>query len=122
MRVTPAPSSSFHTLRSTRSTPSCNVLESICAGVDVREARQIVQRVRQTSDKLRLRALPHLGALLGRALAEILEIGSESQMAVLPNVQLGPLWLQSRRSRSTGVTRRVLRRRRLTRVGVERRS
>src|SRR6267378_2330679 len=32
MRVTPALSSSFHTLRSTRSTPSCNVLESICAG------------------------------------------------------------------------------------------
>src|SRR6266550_9231156 len=32
MRVTPALSSSFHTLRSTRSTPSCNVLESMAAG------------------------------------------------------------------------------------------
>src|SRR6267143_4209160 len=32
MRVTPALSSSFHTFRSTRSTPSCSVLESICAG------------------------------------------------------------------------------------------
>src|SRR6266481_518860 len=32
MRVTPALSSSFHTLRSTRSTPSCSVLESISAG------------------------------------------------------------------------------------------
>src|SRR5439155_16818530 len=49
----------------------------------MREARQVVERVHQPQHEIRLRLLPRLGALLERALAEVVVLGGEPEILVL---------------------------------------
>ena len=49
----------------------------------MREARQVVERVHQALHEVGLGSLPQLGALLDRALLEIVVFGGETEVLVL---------------------------------------
>ena len=51
--------------------------------VDVREARQVIERVHQTQHEIGLRLLPRLGPLLERALAKIVVLRGQPEILVL---------------------------------------
>src|SRR2546422_7338220 len=98
-------------------------------GIDVREPRQIIERVGETRDELRLRAHPGLRALLRGALAKVVVLGGQAQVAVFPYIQLWHRPLRrsrrsrrSRRNRSPGDLGRRRRWHRFARVGIGRRS
>lgn len=58
------------------------------SGVDVREARQVVQRIGEARHEVRLGSDPRLGTFLGRALLVVLVLGGEAEVAVLELVAL----------------------------------
>src|SRR2546428_7161816 len=57
--------------------------------IDVREARQVVERVHEARHHLGLRLAPHFGPLPRHPLAEVVELGGEPEMLVLRLGQLG---------------------------------
>src|SRR4029077_12775848 len=91
--------------------------------IDVRKARQVVERVGESRYELGLRARPRLRALLRHTLAEVVVLGGESEMPILPNLYLGRLRRLRRSGRTgRGPSRRSSRLQRFSRGGIERRS
>ena len=62
------------------------------AGIDVRKAREIVERVDQTMQQVRLGLGPELGALFVGTLTKIVVFGGQPEVTVL---QLGELRLEA---------------------------
>src|SRR3989454_147103 len=58
-------------------------LRRLGAGLDVREAGEVVQCVHEPLHQVRLRLRPHLGTLFQRALAEVVILGGEPKVCVL---------------------------------------